>query len=117
MAKLYIPESIPYDYKYITNITNTYFDIYKVSNTAGTSGTFYRVYYGLDEDIFQQNSYNHSNYSGYNTIQIDRTNDILARKDISNICITSFSVIFLILFLFNILSSILRKGGVLGDIL
>lgn len=114
MTKLYVPDTIPADYKYITNITNTYYDIYRLPNTSGTSGIFYRVYYALDEDIIQQNTYNHSSYGGYNTIQIDRTTDILARKDISNICTTSFSVILLILFLFNIMSSILRKGGVFG---
>lgn len=117
MVKLYVPDSIPSDYKYITNITNTYYDIYALPNTQGSRGIFYRVYYSLDEDLIQENTYNHSLNTGITTIPIERTNDILARKDISNICVTCFSVIFLILFLFNILSSILRKGGVFGGLL
>lgn len=117
MARIYVPDSVPSSYKYITNITNTYFDIYNVSNTSNTSGVFYRVYYGLDDDIIEQRTFNNSAYGGTNTILIDRTNDFLARHYSSNIVSTSFFIIIFIVFLANLMTSIIRKGGVFGDLL
>lgn len=111
MTSLYVPEVIPSNYKYITNINSTYYDLYDKPDISNSTGYFYRVYYGLSQDLFEIRTYNNSSYYNYTTIEINRTNDFLARHDIGSIAITTLSIVILIIFLVNIMTSLIKKGG------
>ena len=115
--KIYVPEEIPEEFQYMGNITSTYFDLYDKSNIQGTSGTYYRIYYAFEPDYWQSYSYQSSQYTSTNYQTIERTDSFLARPDNYKIITCGFCIIFLIIFLINIMTSIIKKGGVLGGLL
>lgn len=115
--KIYVPEEIPEQYSYIGNITNSYFDLYDKSNIQGSSGVYYRVYYSFEPDYWQAYEYQNSSYYSTNYQQIERTDSILARPDNYKIATTGFCIIFLLIFLINVVTSLIKKGGILGGLL
>lgn len=115
--KIYVPKEIPQEFVYIGNITNSYYDIYDRSNIQGHNGTYYRIYYSLDPSYWQAYSYSASQYNTTQYLQIDRTDSFLARSDNYKIATTGFCLIFLLIFLINLVTSIIKKGGILGGLL
>lgn len=115
--KIYVPKEVPEDYIYLGNITNTYYDLYNRSNTQGTNGNYYRVFYAFEPDYWQMYSYQSSQYYETNYQPIERTDSFIARYDNYKIFTTGFCLIFLLIFLINIVSTIVKKGGILGGLL
>jgi hypothetical protein len=114
--KVYVPQSIPNDYKYITNITSNYFDLYNTNNTAGKTLTFYRIYYSFNDDMYFTYSQNYGQYNSLNLQEIERSTSIFSRHDNLQLFTISFVVLFFIIFIINIMTSIVKKGGVLGGL-
>lgn len=119
LETIYKNSNIPDDYKYIGNITSTYYDLFPYSSLVGKKGVCYRVFYSLSEEIFYTYDFDYTNsyYSNYSLIEVNTTNSILAKKDFSNICISSLSIILLILFICNLFTCIFKKNGILGGLL
>lgn len=115
--KIFVPAEIPQNYKYMGNITNTYFDIYDRENIRNQSGTYYRIYYGLDPSYWEQYSYTGSSYYETTYQEFERTSSFLARPDNYKIVTVGFCIIFLIILLTNVITSIVKRGGVLGGLL
>lgn len=116
----YIPSDISTDYKYLVP-HDGYYDLYNTSFLqAGRTYTYYRFYDCLhNQDLYTINSFTQSPYndSYINTIVVTPSNSLYLRSDFSSIVQTSFIIILFIIFLFNIVSSIIRKGGLLGGLL
>lgn len=117
MAKIYVPDEIPDEFCYIGNITDTYFDLYDKSNIQGTSGVTYRVFYGFEPSYYEMRSYNNSSYYTTSYAMIERTSSVFARPDNYKIFSVAFSFIVLVILLINIMTSIIKRGGVLGGLL
>lgn len=117
MVKIYVPAEIPENYVYIGNITNTYYDLYDRANIQGTNGNYYRVYYNFEPSYWQEYEYQNSSYYSTNFQSIERTSSIFARPDNYKIFSVAFSFIVLVILLINIMTSIIKRGGVLGGLL
>lgn len=118
MKKLYVPEGITGDFKYIVP-GNGYYDLYNTNYLSSNSiYTYYRFYNSVDSDIYQvlQRSTSYG-YGDLNAIEIVPTNNFIYRNDFTNICIVSFIFIFGIIVLFNIITSFIKKGGLLGGLI
>ena len=117
MAKFYVPSDVPEEYYYLGSLTNTYYDLYDKSNIQNTSGVYYRIYYAFDPSYWEARSYNYSQYNSTAFPVIETTNSVFARYDNYKIFSVSFVIIFLIILLCNIMTSIIKRGGVLGGLL
>lgn len=117
MAKIYKNKDIPDDYKFIGNISDYYYDLYDKSNIQGSAGNYFRVFYGLDPDYFEFRSYSNNSYYATSFQEVETTSSFLARPDNYKIITCGFCIIFLIIFLINIMTSIIKKGGLLGGLL
>lgn len=112
MNKMFVNPNIPSEYKYLGNMTNAYFDLYNTNNPQGRTVDYYRVYYSYDDNFYLVNTQTYSNYQSYNFPEIERTDSILSSVSNYKIAIVCFVIIFLIVFLFNVISSIIKRGGI-----
>lgn len=116
MDKLYIGD-IPQSYHY-ARFNNGYVDLYNSSYIApNTSFTYYRVY--MYDNYFAYDVY--TGTTGYNgsTISqnIEVTDNIMYRRDMPSIICMTFIFALCFVLLINIVTSVFRKGGVLGGLL
>lgn len=119
MKNFYIPEGIAEDYCYIVP-SNNYYDVYNTNYlNANSSYIFYRFYNNLDSDMYlpMERITNNYNYGSLECIQVNPMHSYIYRKDFSDICLTSFIIIFGIIVLFNIVTSIIKKGGLLSGLI
>lgn len=98
------------NYKYMINCTADYIDLIDtpiISNN--TSYTYIRVY--TNREGFVQERTGNTGY--YSTIgqEVNVSNSFFARQDASDICITSFAFIFVIILIFNCLTEFINRGG------
>lgn len=115
MDTLFIGD-IPQEYHYAL-FNNGYIDLYNTPNLTNGTYNFYRVYTNAGGFYYRFLS---TTYSQYNTTfaqEISVTNNNCYRQDFPDICLVTFFIVFFTVFLFNILTSIIRKGGALGGLL
>lgn len=112
--KVYVPEGVPSTFTYIGNITDAYYDLFETNNIAGRTLDYYRVYYAYNEDLYVHLSSNFSQYTTITPFIIERSTSILSRKDCLSIFGVGFIVCFFIIFVINIMTSIVKRGGMLG---
>lgn len=114
MDKLYIGD-IPSEYCYAVYNTN-YIDLYKQQNLQG-SLDYYRVY--MYDNTFQYEhrfvNYNLTNTTLANYINV--TNDWHFRRDMPSIMFMSVVEVCILVILFNIVTSVFKKGGLLSGLL
>lgn len=117
MAKeFYIPEGITEDYKYIVP-NGDYYDLYDTFYLEnGQTYKFYRFYNNLEKDLFQENYITPTTNTTLNTIEIIPKNNYIYRQDYKDIIITSAILIIGLVILINILTSIIKRGGVLSGL-
>lgn len=117
MDTLYIGD-IPQDFCY-ADFNTYYIDLYN-TNTFLPNRTyqFYRVYMYDNAFYYEPLEYETSNYN-YNrqVTLVDVTDNYMYRRDIDVIFVMTFCFVVLGLWLFNLISSIIRKGGALGGLL
>lgn len=121
IKKLYIPDSIPSDYNFmIMSADGSYYDLYNTKYIEnGQNVKFYRFYYNNDDDMYQ--NYDRTNNTGNrlsvgSEIRVELTNNFIYRRDFPNILFCSFIYIVIFVFIINITTSMIRKGGVLGGL-
>lgn len=114
MDVLYIGD-IPQEYHFAVFGSN-YIDLYNTPNLIGTLN-YYRVY--LYENAFyydfRQTTYNQ--YYSSTAAEIKVTNDKMYRRDFPSIMFMSVIFIMIIILLFNMVSSVFKKGGVFSGLL
>lgn len=100
--------TIPNNYHY-ARFSNNYIDLFSQPNLQGELD-YYRVY--MYDNSFQSEhlsqTFNQYNYSTAKNINV--TNDILYRRDFPSIMFMSTIYILLIVFLFNLVTSVFKKG-------
>lgn len=110
--KIYCSSDIPSDYIYLGNFTDTYFDLYNTNNPQGQTVDYYRVYYSYDDTQYLIRSQSYSNYQSYDFPIIERTDSMFSSYNNLKIFSISFIIIFSIIFISNIVTSIFKRGGV-----
>lgn len=107
--------NIPLEYRY-ASFSNGYITLY--NNSVGHNNTlhYYRIYtnnngffYSEGDQTFGQS------YSYFSAINV--SDNWLYRSDIDKIFIVCFIIFFMFLFVFNIMTSSIKKGGVFGGLL
>ena len=118
MSKFYVPEGIGSDYKYVVPSAN-YYDIYDTPYLEPNRNyTYYRFYNSVDESYFVELERSTTNYN-YGTLacfEIEPTNDYLYRRDYPQILQCVFMLTIGFVLLINIMTSCVRKGGVLSGL-
>ena len=118
MAKFYVPDTVPLNYNYAL-INNNYIDFYNKNTFYNESATFYRVWYNISPDTVEVKN---RSFGGYNQTVLDTTNfdltyDYWYRKDMPNILTSALVLSVFFIFTLNVITSIIRKGGILGGLL
>lgn len=114
MDKLYIGD-IPQEFHYAV-FNNNYIELYNTSELQGTLPC-YRIY--MYDNFFaydyRQTTYSQYYYTTAKDIQV--TDDYMYRRDFPNIltCTLIFSIFFI--FLFNVFTSVFKRGGIFSGIL
>lgn len=78
--------------------------------------TFYRVYLYDNYFAFSENTFNTSEYIIGGLVDIPTSDNIVYRRDFDSICIITFVFVLLGIWLLNLITSLIRKGGVLGGL-
>lgn len=115
MDKLFIGD-IPTEYHY-ARFGNGYIDLYNTNTLHDNVYTYYRIYTNNNGFYYTINSATYNQYYTEYATDVDVTQDICYRSDFPNIMIMTFLFVLFGVFLFNIVSSLIRKGGVLGGLL
>ena len=114
MDTLYIGD-IPSNYHY-ARFNNGYIDLFDRSNVSNQTLNYYRIYTNNNGFFYTtgtQQFYNQTTYFQ----DINVSNDWLYRSDIDKIFTVCFIIFFMFIFLFNIVTSVFKKGGVFGGLL
>lgn len=114
MDTLYIGD-IPSEYHY-ARFFNGYIDLYNTPDLVNKTVTKYRIYTNVD-GFYYDVSEETFNYYDYTATNINVTDNICYRTDFANICSVTFIIVVFGVFLFNLISSAIRKGGLLGGLL
>lgn len=114
MDKLYIGD-IPKEYCY-ARFSDNHIDLYKNLELTGVQD-FYRIY--MYENFFQ---YEHltTTYTQYNqtiATYVSVTDDWHYRRDMPSIMFMSVVEVCILVILFNIVTSVFKKGGLLHGLL
>lgn len=107
---------IPKDYHYAI-FGNGYIDLYNTPELRGDTYNYYRIYTNVDGFYYKMDSQTYGDYRTTYATSINVSDDFRYRSDYSSICTTAFIHILLILFVLNIITSLIRKGGSLGGLL
>lgn len=117
MIKVFLPEEIAEEYKFLV-FGDNYVDYYSTDNlVSGNTYTYYRCYYMYDSDLLQERSITPTNNVVLDSVEVETTHDYIYRKDYANICQTAFIYIIGFIVLLNIMTSIIKKGGVLSGLI
>lgn len=117
--KIYIPEGIAEQYKYIVP-SSGYYDLYNTNYLQPNSSyIYYRFYDNLDQDAYitLERTTNNYNYGYLTCIETEVSHEYIYRNDYNEIVCTSAILILGIVVLFNIITSIIRKGGLFSGLL
>lgn len=106
---------IPSEYHY-ARFSNNYIDLYKNEHLTGYQD-FYRLYLYDNTFIYDHLSTNYTQYNETVATYINTTDNYMYRRDFPSIMIMSFIYIILLVFLFNIVTSVFKKGGLLSGLL
>lgn len=111
---LYIGD-IPDSFCYAV-FSNGYVTLYDQPSATNTTLPYYRIY-------FNDNSFNYSegmqSFGQYNTTvfqKVEVSNKFYYRRDFDSILICTFIISIFFLFITNIITSFIKKGGVLGGL-
>ena len=106
---------IPKDYHYAL-FNNGYIDLYNTDRLHDGTYTFYRVY--TNAGGFYYRTYQQT-YNQYNTIyaqDINVTANKCYRQDFPSILFMTICFALVGIWLFNLITSLIRKGGLLGGL-
>lgn len=114
MDTLYIGD-IPEEYCY-AQFSSDYITLYNTSNLSGTL-TYYRIYTSWDGFFYSTGTTSFGNYQSQTATRVDVSSNWLYRQDIDKIFTVVFIIAVMFIFVFNIATSVFRKGGVFSGLL
>lgn len=107
---------IPKEYHF-ARFGNGYIDLFNTDVLHNNVYNYYRIYTNTNGFYYSYNTVSYSQYNTDYTTNIEVTDNIQYRSDFSNIMVMTFIFVLFGVFLFNIISSFIRKGGLLGGLL
>lgn len=106
---------IPSEYHYAI-FNNGYIDLYNTDTLHNNTYTRYRLFTNINGFYYSIDTVTVGNYTTTYTTNITTTNNICYRQDFSTILFLTLSFTIIGLWLLNLISSIIRKGGILGGL-
>ena len=98
------------NFKYMLNCTYDYIDLCETPTiSANTSYKYIRVY--TNREGFVQERTGNTGYYSTTATEVNVSNSFFARQDASNICITAFAFIFVVILIFNCVTEFISRGG------
>lgn len=113
--KIFLPDSIPAGYVY-GSVTADYIDLYNKPVFQGETATYYRIYYNYSSGLVVPMERTFSNYSPTTFAELPTSRELMDRPDYFNILFITLAFTVCGLWLFNLMTSIIRKGGVFGGL-
>ena len=114
MDKLYIGD-IPSSYCY-ARFSDNHIDLFNTPNLQGFQ-EFYRIYNFDNAFYYEFLNTTFTEYTQTTATQVEVTNDWYYRRDMPSIMFMSVVEVCIIVLLFNIVTSIFKKGGLLSGLL
>lgn len=114
MDKLYIGD-IPQEYHY-ARFGNNYIDLYKNENLTGYQD-FYRLYLYDNQFMYEHLNTTYTQYNQTIATFIEVTDDYKYRRDMPSIMFMSVVEVCIIVIIFNMVTSVFKKGGLLRGLL
>lgn len=115
MDKIYIGD-IPSNYHYAI-FSNYYIDLYDRPTLTNGTFTFYRIYLYDNQFAYSVGAQTYNQYYTTTATDVEVTDNIRYRRDFPDIVQTIFIYCFLLVFLLNLVTSSIKKGGMLGGLL
>lgn len=108
---------IPQDFHF-AQFNSNYVDLYNTNNIRSNSTyTYYRVYNYGNGFYYDTRELTTGNYvSNYSLVDIPVSDKMVYRKDFGDICVTVALMVGFGVWLLNLMTSVVRKGGVLGGL-
>lgn len=114
MATFYIPDDVPNNYKYLVRINSNYYELSNVPYVnQNSSYNFVRIY--NNNDYYTEFYQSQTGYNTLNFKEVSVSNDFLCRNDIDKIMVVSFVIIYFIIFLCNIVTRVVKRGGLFSN--
>lgn len=115
MDTLYIAD-IPSEYHYAV-FSDNYITLYNQPSGYNETLNYYRVYTTNNGFFYSQGYTDFGRYQTTIFTDINVSNNWLYRSDIDKIFLVCFIIILMFIFVFNIVTSVFKKGGVFGGLL
>lgn len=115
MDVLYIGD-IPKEYHYAI-FNNGYIDLYNTDTLHNNVYTYYRIYTNCGGFYYKTGTTQVGQYTTTLTDNVSVTDNLCYRNDFDSILFITFILAFFGIWLFNIITSIIRKGGLLGGLI
>lgn len=114
MDKLYIGD-IPEEYHFAI-FNNGYIDLYNTNVLHNNTYTRYRIYTNCDGFYYSVENVQIGSYTTTYTTNVEVSQNPVYRQDFSAIVVTTFIIALFGTWLFNLITSLIRKGGILGGL-
>lgn len=105
---------IPSDYTFAV-FSNDYITLYNKPSARNETLSYYRIYLNYDGFFFSTGNTTFGNNTTYFET-VNTSDNWLYRPDIDKIFVVSFICILLFIFVFNIVTSIFKRGGVFSGL-
>lgn len=115
MDTLYICD-IPSDYHYAV-FSSDYITLYNQPSAQNQTLHYYRLYDSSLGYYYSQGDQSFGQYNRTYFTDVPVSNDWLYRHDLDSIFICVFICVLFFIFLFNIMTSCVKKGGLFGGLL
>lgn len=115
-VKVYLPDDVPNGYKYGT-ITNDYVELFNKSTFQNETATYYRIYYNYNGGVVQTGTRTFSNYNPTTYSELPVSRDILDYPKADTLVIIVFIFVLGFIWLSNLFTSIVKKGGLFGGLI
>lgn len=115
-TKIYLSDDIPDGYIY-GQVTTDYIDLFNKPTFQGETATFYRIYYHYNGGLVQVGQRTFSSYSPtyFNELPVSR--DIFDYPRFDACVLIVFIITLGLIWLTNLFTSIVRKGGLFSGLL
>lgn len=114
MDTLYIG-NIPSEYHFAI-FNNGYIDLYNTNVLHNNTYTRYRVFTNCDGFYYSVDSVNVGQYTTTYTTDISVSDNAVYRQDFDSIVVVTFIFALFGVWLLNLITSLIRKGGILGGL-
>lgn len=111
---LYIGD-IPSDFHYAI-FNDNHIDLYNVSTLHNNTYVYYRIYTNYNNFMYEKRQQTVNQYTTTYTNNIQVSNNKVYRNDFDSIVICTFIFVLVGVWFLNLLSSAIRKGGLLGGL-